>query len=208
MRQQASTLALAGIFQATELVRQVARNGEAEAGPFLISINSVLKLDSPSVAEVYGGVRGARSGLLSLERELGQARGGRQLEILRYVLGAMELERGLRKQPDLLDSIRRGLERAAERAETLSSTHPEVLSMLAEIYVENLSIFKYRIKVYGEPVYLEQSANVDKVRALLLAAVRSSVLWQQTGGRRWHLLLLRRRILWEARRYLEQIEAA
>jgi high frequency lysogenization protein len=33
---------------------------------------------------------------------------------------------------------------------------------------------------------------VEKVRANLLAAVRSAVLWRQVGGRQWQLLLHRR----------------
>ena len=33
---------------------------------------------------------------------------------------------------------------------------------------------------------------MEKVRANLLAAVRSAVLWRQVGGRQWQLLLYRR----------------
>jgi high frequency lysogenization protein len=38
----------------------------------------------------------------------------------------------------------------------------------------------------------EQMAN--KIRALLLAGVRSAVLWYQLGGRRWRLVIHRKQI--------------
>lgn len=46
--------------------------------------------------------------------------------------------------------------------------------------------------VTGNPQQLQQPKVVEKVRASLLAAVRSAVLWRQIGGRQWQLLLYRR----------------
>jgi len=46
--------------------------------------------------------------------------------------------------------------------------------------------------VSGNPQQLQQPAVVEKVRANLLAAVRSAVLWRQVGGRQWQLLVYRR----------------
>jgi len=34
----------------------------------------------------------------------------------------------------------------------------------------------------------------NRIRALLLAGIRSAVLWYQLGGRRWRLVVYRRRI--------------
>ncbi|MCB1559650.1 MAG: DUF489 family protein, partial [Xanthomonadales bacterium] len=47
------------------------------------------------------------------------------------------------------------------------------------------------------PQYLGQASVVAEVRSLLLAAVRSAVLWRQLGGS-YVDLLLRRRALLEA----------
>ncbi|MEK7758734.1 MAG: DUF489 family protein, partial [Pseudomonadota bacterium] len=38
---------------------------------------------------------------------------------------------------------------------------------------------------------LSNPAIADKVRAALLAGIRSAVLWRQLGGRRWQLLFSR-----------------
>ncbi len=54
------------------------------------------------------------------------------------------------------------------------------------------AILKPRVMVSGNPQQLQLPAVVEKVRANLLAAVRSAVLWRQVAGRQWQLLLYRR----------------
>jgi high frequency lysogenization protein len=46
--------------------------------------------------------------------------------------------------------------------------------------------------VQGNPHYLGQAGVVAEIRALLLAAVRSAVLWRQMGGSYWDFLLARK----------------
>ena len=50
---------------------------------------------------------------------------------------------------------------------------------------------KPKIIVNGEENYLQESAIAEKVRAALLAGVRSSILWHQKGGSRWDFVLKR-----------------
>jgi high frequency lysogenization protein len=45
------------------------------------------------------------------------------------------------------------------------------------------------------PQVLQMEHVADRIRALLLAGVRLAWLWQQLGGRRWHLILRRRTVL-------------
>jgi high frequency lysogenization protein len=47
--------------------------------------------------------------------------------------------------------------------------------------------------VSGEPVYLQNRDNVNKIRALLLSGIRAATLWRQTGGKRRQLLFFRSR---------------
>ena len=46
--------------------------------------------------------------------------------------------------------------------------------------------------VQGNPHYLAQADVVAEIRAVLLAALRSAVLWRQMGGSFWDLVLRRR----------------
>src|SRR3546814_5375159 len=49
--------------------------------------------------------------------------------------------------------------------------------------------------VQGNPHYLGQADIVSEIRALLLAALRSAVLWRQMGGSLFDFLLGRRQML-------------
>jgi len=66
---------------------------------------------------------------------------------------------------------------------------------LARLYQETISTLGKRIQVSGDPQRLQQEETAEQIRALLLAGVRFAWLWQQRGGRRWHLLLRRGRLL-------------
>ena len=50
------------------------------------------------------------------------------------------------------------------------------------------STLRPRVMVQGQARYLEDTVNADRVRALLLAGVRSTVLWRQCGGTRLKLV--------------------
>ncbi|HEY0634804.1 MAG TPA: DUF489 family protein, partial [Gammaproteobacteria bacterium] len=77
----------------------------------------------------------------------------------------------------------------------------------AETYLKSVSLLTPRIMVKGENNHLTEQANADKVRTLLLAGIRSAVLWSQSAGSRWQLLFRRRAYLDEARRLLASVPA-
>lgn len=194
------TLALAGIFQATELVQRVARTGMSDSAALAASIGSIFQTNAGTSAEVYGGVSGVRTGLKLMTRYLATGSHAGDLEVLRYSIGVVQLARRLLRNPKLLNTLSEGIEQATRQAEHYSVTHANVLAALAALYERTLSTLTPRIMVNGERVYLANQDNVHKIRALLLAAVRSAVLWQQKGGSRLSLL-------WSRRRYLRCAEA-
>ena len=63
------------------------------------------------------------------------------------------------------------------------------------LYADTISQLKPRIMVQGNPHYLNQASVVAEIRALLLAAVRSAVLWRQLGGSYWDFLFSRKAML-------------
>lgn len=189
-----NTIALAGIFQASELVRQIARQGMLDQAPFEASIQSVLKINADSIMDVYGGLSGIKTGLQVLCQQLGNET-RRNIEVMQYVLGVVFLERKLAKRQDMLAKIRIGIETAVAETEIYAATHPQVIEQLANLYTQTLSTFDYRIKVGGEQRFLENPHNADKIRALLLAGIRSAVLWRQKGGKRLQFIFSRAKIL-------------
>jgi high frequency lysogenization protein len=59
--------------------------------------------------------------------------------------------------------------------------------------------------ISGEQPYLDNEHNASKVRALLLAGIRSAVLWRQCGGSRWQILLGRKKYVIACDRLLAEI---
>ena len=51
-----------------------------------------------------------------------------------------------------------------------------------------------KIHILGSPDYLRQELVQNKIRAVLLAGIRSAVLWKQMGGTKWQILFFRRKI--------------
>ncbi len=73
-----------------------------------------------------------------------------------------------------------------------------MLASVAQCYQDTLGRYRFRIQVRGESGYLLQETVATRVRCLLFAAIRGAVLWHQSGGRRWHLLLCRGALLAQA----------
>lgn len=194
---EARVLALAGIFQALSLVRDIAREGDCDNDALEASLSSVFKLESDSARDVFGGERGVRRGLRVL---VGQIEGDeRDPALFHMLVNVMKLERSLARNPNMSARLAEGLESMQRQLQHFPVTHPTILARLADLYTANLSPLKPRITVVGNPLYLQQPAQANRVRALLLAAVRAAVLWRQLGGRRRHLLLRAQREVMIAR---------
>ncbi|HEY4143601.1 high frequency lysogenization protein HflD [Pinirhizobacter sp.] len=185
-------LALAGLFQATALVQQLATEGRADEASMEASLGSVFHLDADTVEAIFGGVSGVRLGLRTLVSQLEDA-STRDIAVMRATITVLRLERTLSRRPELLSQLQEGIVAARRQVEHFGMAHPNVAARLAELYAGTLSTLKPRVMVTGMPTHLQQKAVVDRVRAALLAAVRAAVLWHQLGGRQWHLVLYRRR---------------
>jgi high frequency lysogenization protein len=202
-------LALAGVFQAAQLVQQLARDGRADSGALRTSIRSILAIDAPDVAAIYGGTDGLRSGLTLLKDKLAGRSTLADMEMARYVVAMIHLEGTLRRKPALLEAIGNGIDTAQSQMKFFESSapddgvHPLLVEKLAELYAQTISTITPRIMVSGEHGHLSNPAIAAKVRTALLAGIRSAVLWRQLGGRRWQLLFMRARIARAANELLE-----
>jgi high frequency lysogenization protein len=179
-------LALAGVFQGAALAHQLATEGRCDEAAYEASLGSVFRIDSDTVAGVYGNVAGVRRGLRTLVNQFDDKT--RDVAVMRMGVTVLRLERSLSRNRALLDRLHEGIVAAQRQVEHFGLAHPNVSARLAELYATTLSTLKPRVMVTGNPSHLQQKANVDRVRASLLASVRSAVLWHQLGGRQWHML--------------------
>jgi len=199
------TIALAGVYQAAALARQLARRGYADDEPLQASVRSVLIVDAINTVSVFGGVEGVRLGLLSITRQSGSAG---DLEVARYVVGLCQLARRFLRSTELVERVSRELADIQEDVSVQGEQGlpPELYERFADLYKETLSHLKPRIIVQGEQANLNNALVVAQIRTSLLAGVRAGVLFAQLGGSRWQLLLQRRRYIDNAAALLEEIE--
>lgn len=196
------TLALAALFQAAQLVQHVARRGHAADSDVETCINSLFQIDAASTEAIYNGSRGLTSGLRTLSARLGSGGTPEELEVTRYVVALLHLERKLARHATMRDTLRIGIERIRNQLNYFPSTHANIIAALGELYQATISTLQPRVMVQGEPTFLADKARASQIRALLLAGIRAAVLWRQLGGSRWQLFLGRRRILESAQHLL------
>ncbi|MEI2455190.1 MULTISPECIES: high frequency lysogenization protein HflD [Lysobacter] len=186
-------LALAGLAQALAQVRRIADTGQANAAVLSTALDSVFRIDASSPAAVYGGAANLRPGLVLLQDYFVNRPADEHLP--RLALSVLQLERRFVRDRAVADKVLRGIHAQAGDAYRLGSSHPDVIAALGALYAETLSHLRPRVLVQGNPHYLGQTGVVAEVRATLLAAVRSAVLWRQLGGSYWDFLLRRRAML-------------
>jgi high frequency lysogenization protein len=197
------TIALAGIAQATALVNQLATTGTADPVALKASIGSLLKIDSASVTDVFGGLSGLKLGLEHFHEQISGA--VTHSESARYAASLVFLERQLSEQPKMLKTIQIGVQKAQAQAEYFDVMHENVLANLGDLYFQTISTLQPRIMVNGDELYLSRSDTVNKIRALLLAGIRATLLWRQCGGARWKFLFYRKKLQTEAKFLLTQV---
>ncbi len=198
------TIALAGISQVCLLVQQLATQGKADDSAIETSIASTLRIDSDSVLDIYGGLPAIKPGLEQLQLQMT----GRQIadpEQGRYAAQLVFLEMQLSNRPEMLMTIKRGIEKAEAQSAGFGIMHENVLVSLGDLYHNTISTLHPRIMVNGNPEFLASPDVVNKIRALLLAGIRSTLLWRQCGGSRWKFLFFRKKIQDEIKFLLSQV---
>lgn len=199
------TIALAGVFQVASLVQQIANKGMANSAIIESSLETLFRFDSESVEGVYGNLAGVGTGLRVLNEQLSSFKNKRNNEITQYVVSLIVLEKKLSSNSAMLDHITDTLGEIENSLEFFSLMHENIFVKLGALYKETISTLHPKIIVHGEQPYLSNEHNASKVRALLLAGIRSAVLWRQCNGSRWHILFGRKRYINEAKIMLSEL---
>jgi high frequency lysogenization protein len=193
VQMESRVLALAGLVQALKQVRRVAETGQADAAVLSTALDSVFRIDAESPDAIYGDVRALRPGLLLL-RDYFRSQSDDEF-LPKLALAVTQLERRFVRDGGMAQEVHERIVALAPEAARLGSTHPEVLAGLGKLYAETVSHLRPRVMVQGNPHYLGQADIVAEIRAVLLAALRSAVLWRQMGGSLWDFLLRKRELV-------------
>ena len=189
-------VAFAAIFQAASLVEQLARTGDVPVSASEPLVASLFKRNPENFHDIYGNAKQSLNiGLHQLEMLCSKDPKGINPDVTRYVLSILHLERKLSRNKGMMQALGEGIEQANRQANHFSLNHENTIAALANTYKQTLSSLSYRIRVSGNPTYLQNNHTANKVRTLLLAGIRAAILWRQVGGRRWQLITSRKRYL-------------
>ena len=209
---QQQVLALAGMVQAVALVHEIAQTGQYDHDSALVCLQSLFITQPDTFAHVFAttnadedtaitesltiqAISNLQLGLNTLEKLLQQDKQTAVVELTRYLIGIMHLQRKLVKKPQMMDALSKQLDITAGQVSYFGIEHENVSASIAEVYTKHLSQLGYRIKVTGNPIYLQQAGIAARVRGFLLAGIRCTLLWRQVGGRRWQFIISKQRML-------------
>ncbi|MDR3492885.1 MAG: high frequency lysogenization protein HflD [Gammaproteobacteria bacterium] len=198
-------IALAGMEQAVSLLIELTQKGKIDEAAFQTCIYSILQNNPENISSVFGGTENLRLGLEKILITFDSSQPTDRLQH-RYLLSLIHLQKRLSRSPKTLRILAERLEKIKKQAEYFSLTHPTVISNLADTYLATISTFKFRITILSNQRILQARENVEKIRALLLAGVRSATLWRQVGGSRLQLLFSRAKIKDAAETILYEIK--
>lgn len=197
------TLSLAGMFQAASLVKSLATTGQLSESDMEDLLETLFVTNPENTLAVYGRVENLYTGLQTLIQQLG-GNAQRDMDIARYVISLLHLCNKLIKNEAMMSQLADGVEGARNQRAHFPLTHENIIANLAGVYEKTISQLKPKIMVAGDSRYLSDNTNANKVRALLLAGIRSAVLWNQLKGSRWQILLQRKRFIQEAEYLLKE----
>ena len=196
-RNDERALALAGLLQSCHLVTGVARTGLIGQDSLAGSLESVFVTNPDTTLDVYGSGNGVRTGLRLIMEIVGDLKVSEHGDTVRYAMAVLALEKRLRANPDVLRAIGAGISSVQEHriARGLTAADEDCVNRLSELYEKTAGLSEPRIRILGQQKHLTNPANQAKIRALLMAALRSAVLWRQLDGRLTQCVLGRGKLL-------------
>lgn len=207
------TLALSALFLCIDAVIKIAHKGQCDVRQLTTCIGSLVHNDADSIEEIYGGAANLKIGLSALMYNLGARQldtNGRakDMESTRYSINVLHLQRKLMQNREIYEGLMKGIQEAQGKLEFFELIHPNIIASLAKTYSETIGKLGPRIMVKGNQTYLGHLDNASKIRALLLAAIRAALLWEQAGGGRWKLLFERSKLQKQAEQLLNKVRQA
>ena len=167
-------------------------------------------LNPRSETDIYPNLGHLNLGLRTLDDMLSLGRSPENTSLVRYTWGMLSIRNKLDMNSAMQSNIRDRLQsiqslllvpenatpwRMTETEKTDGQLQQEqTFEQLATLYQDTISTLSHRIQVHGQEDYLQNDYVSNRVRSLLLAGIRSAVLWHQLGGRRWRLILYRKRL--------------
>tara|TARA_Y100000591_G_scaffold327291_1_gene351472 strand:- start:1049 stop:1657 length:609 start_codon:yes stop_codon:yes gene_type:complete len=186
------TISLGAIYQACNEIKKIAWQGEININIIEPLINSVYQITSENIDDIYISTKRLNTGLDFLRRQLVGDAFSKDAEVTRYFEAIGILIKNMNKKEVIFDKLRKQLtEQTMPVQEDNLDDHALFLSNL---YLSTVSTVEPRIIVNGDNKYLTDKKNAAMIRSLLLCAIRSYILWQQSGGSKFRIFIFKKKI--------------
>ena len=183
------TIALAGIHLALNEIQRIAWHADYHYSNIDTSIHSLFVRSPQDYMEVFGSLENLKPGLNALSTSFRNKRDKQALERTRYMINLMMLSKKFNNNKALAKQVDTTIDMLEPAANDLDNQRTYVIDKIAQLYQNTLSKINPRIIIYGKPEILNQADHAAAIRALLLAGLRSTLLWYQAGGNQVGLLL-------------------
>ena len=186
------TISLGAIYQACNEIKKIAWQGEINNIIIEPLINSVYQTTSEEIEDVFISIKRLNSGLDFLRRQLVGDAFSRDGEVSRYFEAIGILVKNMNKKDDVLNKLR--MELTKQSLPISEDNLDQHALFLSELYLSTISTVEPRIIVNGDNKYLTDKKNAAMIRSLLLCAIRSYILWQQSGGSKFRIFIFKKKI--------------
>lgn len=210
---QQRVFALAGLCQAAACIQQLAHRGQVTPAEAINPlVNSVLAVNAASIEDIYAtdthysiaanadhntdqhstnpGHNPLHIGLQIFINQFA-GKGAKDQQQVELVINMLRLERVLNGNSKAVSELAAGLTQVARQKYDFNVDNYRIMENLAGLYSGIVGPLARPILVKGKPALLKQQAIQNQIRTLLLAGIRSAVLWRQVGGKKRHVLFHR-----------------
>ncbi|MEG0342906.1 high frequency lysogenization protein HflD [Acinetobacter sp. TY1] len=216
-QRQNRALALAAVFQATQLTHMTALSGRQNVGDssnfyFEQLIKASLNIRSSKTASCqtlnfFTQLADISLGLKTLESSISQPFNTSPKSKLpklsaaklpmSYAMSLLALEKKVYSNPKYVEIIEQSQQKILRQLSFFDNNymHPSIIANLAQTYVETAGQINPRIMVRGNAEAFKDSSHTNRIRASLFTGLQMAHLWRQLGGSSWNMIFSKRKLL-------------
>ena len=185
-------ISLGAIYQASSEIKKIAWQGRINNKFIEPLIYSVYQTTSNEIEDIYINLKRLNTGLDFLRKQFVGDVFSRDAEVDRYFEAINVLVKNMNKNSEIFSNLRGELSSHKENV-TEDNLH-EHAEFLSNLYLKTISKINPRIIVNGDNIHITDNRNASMIRALLLSAIRSFILWQQSGGTKFRIFLFKKKM--------------
>lgn len=216
-QRQNRALALAAVFQSTQLTHMTAMSGQqsiGDSGNFYLEqlIKASLNIrpaenTSSQTLDFFTQLPDISLGLKTLESSITQpfntSPKSRIPKIanaklpMTYAMSLLALEKKVYNNPEFVEIIEKSQQKILKQLSFFDNDylHPSIIANLAQTYVDTAGQINPRILVKGNAQAFKDASHTNRIRACLFTGLQLAHLWRQLGGSSWNMIFSKRKLL-------------